>query len=124
MKYIHYINLTNGIEFIPKLKTYRFLRLQSSICENKKWNYLLQDLDNDFLMNLAIGNTCIVYDCSNKRKIPRSLYQGLKFIIYILNLIWFNKNKKIIVNNVNCQNYFYQEYKKLNKQILKKNKIF
>lgn len=39
---INYINLTNGIELLPKLQgDYRFIRIQSSICEQKieVWDY-------------------------------------------------------------------------------------
>ena len=124
MKIINYINLTNGIEYLPELKNYNFIKIQSSICEMKKWNYLLQDLDNNFLMNLALGNKCIIYDCSNKKQIPRSFYQGLEFIKYVLNLIWFNKNYIPIVNTINCSKYFYNEYKKLDKRIKKKIKYY
>lgn len=66
MKKINYINLTNGIEVIPMLdylnEDYRFIRIQSSILERKQWDKFIQDLDYDFLMNLALGNFCYVYD--------------------------------------------------------------
>lgn len=45
----NYINLTNGVEAIPMLKfwneDYRFIRIQSTICEQKNWDRLIQDLD-------------------------------------------------------------------------------
>jgi hypothetical protein len=75
-------------------------------------------------MNLALGNLCIVYDCSNKKQIPRSLFQGLQFVIYVLNIVWFNKNEPALVRTINCQKYFYEEYKKLDKKVLKKIKYF
>lgn len=59
----NYINLTNGVEAIPMLEfwneDYRFIRIQSTICEQKNWDRLIQDLDYDFLMNLALGHKCI-----------------------------------------------------------------
>lgn len=47
-------------------------------------------LDSNFLMNLAVGNTCIVYDYSQNKEMPRALYQGLEYIKFILYKRWFN----------------------------------
>ena len=64
----HYYNLTNGLQFKNFNEPYSFIRIQSTACEQKRWDFIIQDLDNDFLYNLAIGNTCIVYDLSEKKK--------------------------------------------------------
>ena len=69
----NYINLTNGIEAIPRLSgNYKFIRIQSTICEQKLWDKLIQELDYDFLMNLALGNECIVYDFWSKKTYSKS----------------------------------------------------
>lgn len=77
-----YVNLTNGIEAISQLNLsdYSFIRIQSTICEQKLWDRLIQDLDYDFLMNVALGNKCVVYDYGANKPIPRAIYQGLEFI--------------------------------------------
>ena len=62
----HFINLTNGIEAIPFLDNYEFVRIPSTYCEAKAWDKLMLSLDSNFLMNLAVGNTCIIYDYSQK----------------------------------------------------------
>ena len=59
----NYINLTNGIEAIREyhLSDYSFIRIQSTACEQKLWDKLILDLDYDFLMNVALGNECVVW---------------------------------------------------------------
>lgn len=111
-----YVNLTNGIEY---LKTHpgfpgeeiSFLRIQSTKCEGKHWIDILNELDNDFLMNLAIGNACVVIDYSNKRERSRAIYQGLEWIKYVLYRIWFNKKYIPIVKDKNVSYYFGECYK-------------
>ena len=58
----HYINLSNGIEAIgPLLEAgllpdhVRFCRVQSSHCEAQDFHAILQNLDHDLLMHLALG---------------------------------------------------------------------
>jgi hypothetical protein len=126
---INYINLTNGIEAIPQLMDYRFIRIQSTLCEQKNWDRLIQDLDYDFLMNVAIGNECCVYDFGTKKPISRAVYQGLEFIKYILYRRWLNqeyqtdccrcKNKEEH-SRQNANNYFDKCYKNLNDRTKKK----
>ena len=102
-----YINLTNGIEDIPFLSSfYSFIRIQSTWCEQKEWDKILQDLDYGFLMDLAIGNKCIVIDRS-KRGTSRAIFQGLEFIKYALNKVWFNEDAvELWVRNCNVIKYF------------------
>lgn len=112
----HYYNLTNGLQFKKFNEPYGFIRIQSTACEQKRWDFIIQDLDNDFLYNLAIGNTCIVYDLSEKKKKTRALYQGLEWIKYVLYRRWFNKNYIPVVNGNNCQKYFSDCYLNLGKR--------
>jgi hypothetical protein len=55
----HYVNLTNGVEAVPALRAlrlpYRFLRLPSTRCEQQQFEALMNDLDGDLLMRLALG---------------------------------------------------------------------
>lgn len=91
MKTIHYINLTNGLLAIDEynLIDYRFIRIQSTWCEQKRWEDILMTLSDDFLMNLALGNNCIVYDYGARKDVPRAIWQGLKWITIVLRFIWF-----------------------------------
>ena len=82
----NYINLTNGVEAIQEysLQDYAFIRIQSTICEQHLWDRLFLDLDYDFLMNVALGNECRIYDYGTNKPIPRALYQGVALIKYVL----------------------------------------
>ena len=121
MKEICYVNLTNGIEAIPKLPLgYRFIRIQSTLCEQKCWDQVVRDLDYDFLMQLAFGNHCLIYDYSARKNISRALFQGLEFIKYVLNRRWFKNDPRAYVKNMDVTPYFAQEYKKLSKTAKRK----
>lgn len=89
----HFINLTNGIDSIERygLKTYDFIRIQSTHCENKRFDLVVQHIDANFLMNLALGKICCVHDYSQKRDVPRAIWQGLEFIAFCCNKVWFGK---------------------------------
>lgn len=123
MKIKHFINLTNGIEAIREysLKEYSFIRIQSSKCERKKWDDIIQELDSNFLLNLALGNKCIVYDFSAKKIVSRAIFQGIEFIKYALYKNWFNENIVVSVRGNNCFEYFNNSYKNLSKN--NKNKL-
>lgn len=93
MKTKHFVNLTNGILAIPELDQagipYEFIRIQSTTLENKNWIKLFTDLDHNFLMNLALGNMCIVYDYGTNRPYSKTIYIGLEIIRYVLNRYWY-----------------------------------
>lgn len=127
----NYINLTNGVEAIPMLKfwneDYRFIRIQSTICEQKNWDRLIQDLDYDFLMNLALGHKCVVYDFGARKPVPRAVYQGLEFVKYVLSRRWLDQEYITNVNRSknqekknNCNDYFYRCYQRLEDRTKKK----
>ena len=124
-----YINLTNGIEAIPDLQgtDYRFLRIQSTMCEQHNWDRILQDLDYDFLMNVALGNEVVVYDFGAGRPIPKSVYQGLEFIKYVLHKRWLGQEYLTDINKspgspirCDCNSYFESCYKNLERRSIAK----
>jgi hypothetical protein len=125
-KVVHYINLSNGIEAIEKfnLRDYRFIRIQSTACEQKRWDFVLQDLDYDFLMNLALGNVAIIYDFSAKKKESRAIYQGVPWIKFVLDKVWFKKDTEAFVKTNDVTAYFESEFRKLDKKTLGKIKYF
>jgi hypothetical protein len=111
----HYVNLTNGIEWLEGgeiltkgsegyerekgkdilwMMNYcgriRFLRLQSTLCEQNELNVFLRTIDSDLLINLALGHKCIVYDahCRGHRNMSRAQWQGLAYLKYVLTRLW------------------------------------
>ena len=120
----HYINLTNGIEVLldnyAKNVDFHFIRIQSTACEQKRWDFIIQELDHDLLLNLALGNICIVYDYGQNGT-PRALWQGVEFIKYVLSLYWLGvETQPIMRSGHNAQEYFYSEYSKLENRTFKK----
>lgn len=91
MQTIHYVNLTNGIEFLPELKNVRFIRIKSTHLERHLLEDVLLGLSDDLLMNLAIGNKCVICDFGMYFDVPRSIWEGIPWIKYVLNMLWFNR---------------------------------
>lgn len=122
----YYINLTNGLEFLPDLQYthYGFCRIQSTACEQKRWGFILNDLDHDLLLNLALGNLCIIVDCGSKGK-PRALWQGTEWILYALTRCWFGCGVEAHMRSgCDCTAYFRQQYNNLSKPELTKIKYY
>lgn len=122
-----YLNLTNGIEFIPKLSEHsnlKFIRIQSTACEQKRWDFILQELDYSFLLDLALGNNVTVVDYGANKEVSRACYQGVEWIKYALNNCWFGKDEKAFVRGTDATNYFGECYAKLEKRTLKKLNYF
>lgn len=120
----YYLNLTNGIEFLEipelKIKSYNFVRIQSTTCEQHNWNKLLMELDYSFLLDLALGNHVVVCDTSAHKEESRALYQGVEFIKFVLSKYWLDKEVESTVRNCNCCDYFRQEYKNISDKVFKK----
>lgn len=117
-----YLNLTNGIEALEKegFSDANFIRIQSTACEQKRWDFILQELDYNFLMDIALGNNVCVVDFGAKKEVPRALYQGVAFIKYVLNRRWLNTIIQPTVRGNDCAKYFDECYRNLDKRTLKK----
>jgi hypothetical protein len=119
-----FINLTSGIEALPKfgmnLNDVSFIRIQSSHCESHRWEDILSELDNNFLMHLAMGYECIVYDFGSHTNSSKALYIGMEWVKYFLTRRWFHKDYKPIVKNKDISNYFEAEYEKIPRRIKRK----
>jgi len=91
---IHFINLTNGIEPLVALDLHpvAFIRIQSTVCEQKAWDRLILDLDNNFLLHLALGFDCHVWDCSVHNRPARAIRQGLELVRFLVERIWFDRD--------------------------------
>lgn len=120
-----YLNLTNGIEFLDKfnarVEDIKFVRIQSCACERHLWDKLINELDYNFLLDLALGYEVVVWDTSARKRESRAMYQGLKLIEYVLNRIWFDREVEIKVKDMNCKSYFEEAYKSISDKT--KNKI-
>lgn len=117
-----YLNLTNGIEFLEKfnIEECNFIRIQSCACERHLWDKIIRELDYGFLLDVALGYEVVVYDTSAKKKESRAMYQGLKFVEYVLNRIWFNKRIDIEVKGMKCKDYFEEAYRTLQDSTINK----
>lgn len=118
----HYINLANGIQFInlvPACEA-RFVRIQSTWCEQKRWADILDDLDYGFLLDLAFGHRCIVYDCSAHRTVSRALWQGIPWICYVLRRRWLGITTVPLVKGHSVAKYFDKCYRSLPKRTRKR----
>lgn len=138
----HYLNLTNGIEAIPILRDrgvniedLRFVRIQSSHCENFDLESILWNLDYDFLMSAAQGYACLMYDFGSRgikiddhrNGTPRAFWMGLQWIRYILNYYWsFDSDCKngIYIKGYNCVTQFVNKRKELSASVVRKIKYF
>jgi hypothetical protein len=116
-----YLNLTNGIEYYPQFPYAKFIRIQSTHCEQKQWDKIIRELDYDFLINTAKGEIIIVLDTSNKKKESRALYQGVPWIKYVLNRRWLGLETKVMVKGMRVDNYFSRQYQKITEKT--KNKL-
>lgn len=125
---INYINLTNGIEVLPSLPNgFRFIRIQSTFCEQKLWDRLIYDLDYDFLLNVTVGNECVIYDYGARKPVSRAVYQGVEFVKYVLHKRWLNEEYLTNCNRSNgehirkdCNSYFESCYRNLDDRTKKK----
>ena len=124
------LNLTTGLEHLADsnlhslLQNPQFVRLQSTYCELAHWEKFLQDVDYNLLMKLAIGKTCVVLDCTSRKlkgNVSRACWQGLAWLEYCLNRIWFDRE---ITLDQGMHVHFKREYHKLSKCTLKRFKYF
>lgn len=122
---IFYLNLTNGLEALPQFyKDYKTIRIQSTACEQKRWDYILSDLDNGFLFDLAIGKNCFIIDYSQRKQSPRALFQGVEWIRFVLYKIWLQKEYKPMVRGNDSTKYFLDIFKTIKPNTIKKIKYY
>lgn len=101
----NFVNLTNGLEWCETLSNYSFIRIQSTTVERKDYIKLLMDLDHNFLMHMALGHICNVYDCGTNKPYSKAIYNGLEIIKYCLNREWFNLNPIIVNRRIRSGHY-------------------
>lgn len=116
-----FLNTTNGIEYLEEVKAsgvpYGFIRIQSTTLERKDYLKLLGDLDHDFLMHLALGFQCNVYDCGTNRECSKSIYGGIEIIRYVLNKYWYGIEPDNVPKRCRDGSYCSQDMKPYFEQI-------
>ena len=137
----YFINLTNGIEAIPLLQErgiamdqIHFFRLQSTHCESRNYHAIIENIDNNLLLSLALGYVVILLDfgcrgskvSDHRDGIPRSYWWGIEWISFVLNDIWDLETRGQIpmVRGCNVQKAFADELKGLPKDLRRKIKYF
>ena len=87
-----WVNLTNGIEALAlkHIPDPRFLHLRSSHCEAGRWDLVMASVPDEMLLRLALGETCVVHDYGARKEVPRSIWQGLEFVKYVLYRRWLD----------------------------------
>ena len=120
MKAYPFINLSNGIEVFDRcgldFDQCRFLRIQSTACEQKRWGQILDDLSPDFLMLAALGKRIVVYDFGANKEIPRAIWQGLEWVKFTLWRRWHVSPYQPIGRAHSMQGYFVQQYRQLDRR--------
>ncbi|KAL3131777.1 hypothetical protein ABBQ38_007494 [Trebouxia sp. C0009 RCD-2024] len=123
----HFLNLTNGIEALPLLESlnisYSFVRIPSTWCEQQRFDLILTNLDASFLLQLALGHCCLVWDFGSrnkKRGIPRALWYGVEFVTYILRRLWFQRCTDAWLRRQNVTSVFERHYNNLDKNTVAK----
>ena len=144
----HYINLSNGLEALKLLEEsgvpasqLRFMRLQSSHCEAQDFNGILQSLDSNLLMHLALGFECRIYDYGSRgnywegpdgqpvlRYVPRAMWWGLEWSRFALTKIWHLEGSAAsappLLRGYNVQSLFDEQLHKIPKPLWKKLKYY
>ena len=140
----YFVNLTNGIEAIPQLlaekgiaaDNIQFVRIQSSHCESADHNAIIQNLDYNFLMNLALGNVCVVYDFGSRGTgmpegdcrdgIPRAMWWGTEFIRHAIEDAWglSSSSSMRVVKGYNVEADFNKRLQDMPKNVKKRLKYF
>lgn len=105
-----FLNLTNGLLYDGHFDG--FIRIQSCHCERKCWGKVIDNIDSNFLMWLALGHEIQVVDYSANKQVPRALYQGLEFVWFACCKAW-EIPVTANVRGMNCTDYFEAEWKKL-----------
>lgn len=119
-----FINLTNGIEALHdhgfSLSDVSFVRIQSSHIESHKFDEILQELDHNLLMNLAMGFRCDIYDYGARSDTAKALRIGIEWIRFVLYRRWLGNEYIPVIRFKNVTNYFNEQYNKLTERTKKK----
>lgn len=120
---VDFINLASGLAWLDDPdgpEDFRTIRIQSTACEQKRWSFIIEDLDYEFLLAAARGNLCRVWDASARKTTSRAIYQGLPWIEYSIERRWLGIAQPAFVRGFNVDSYFDDCYHRLSERALKK----
>ena len=137
----YFINLTNGIEAIDVLRKrgvtmqqINYFRLQSTHCESRNYQAIIENLDYNLLMSLALGYIVVIFDygCRGSKVedhrdgIPRSYWWGIEWITFCLNHFWDlqGQDDAPMVRGCNTRHAFEEQVKALPKDLRRRLKYF
>ena len=110
------MNLTNGLACT--VENPRYLRIQSTWCEQKLWADVLWTLGADFYYHLARGEQIIVHDQSERRRETRACWQGLAWVRYCCERAWgLPVSPPIMRGGHSAEGYFQTQYEALPERI-------
>ena len=86
-----FINLTTGLEWLPEIKPDGFVRIESTLCEQRHWSLLVQRIDANFIFPLVRGEDVMLYDTSSRNgDLSRACWQGAPLLEYFLHRALFD----------------------------------
>ncbi|GAA1624029.1 hypothetical protein GCM10009733_020840 [Nonomuraea maheshkhaliensis] len=116
---VHYLNLTRGLLCAPHVPNPRYLRLQSTWCEQKRWADVLWTLGPDFYQHLASGPVT-VHDVSERPRTTRACWQGLAWVRFACERLWdASANPAIVRSGHDMTAYFARELTRLDDRVTK-----
>lgn len=124
---MHFINLSNGLTHLPHVRgEYHLIRIESTACEQKLWDRVVMSAPPDLMMAMATGKPSTIHDSSERDRTPRALWQGVPFILYVVDRVWFDGGpKRAIINprggtrTENVSRYFEESYRGLGKSTVR-----
>ena len=118
----HFVNLSGGIEAIEQcgLVDFEIVRISSTDCQSvirgPHWEAILAELDANFLMALARGDECYVYDSSKAGQSDAQRW-GLAWIRFVLNAAWFAKvTRPVMIDGKDRSGLFSRTWRKIGKR--------
>jgi hypothetical protein len=94
----HFLNLTNGLEWIEEVPSPSLIRIESTAIEKADVWRIMRDLDSGFLMSVAIGRECHVYDCGTRRYTSKTISVGLPMIRDMLLRFWSGEPPSLLTD--------------------------
>lgn len=121
---VDFINLTRGL-MCCEVENPHYLRIQSTWCEQKRWEDVLATVGPDFLYHLAVGEPIRVHDVSERMRMTRACWQGLTWIRFACERLWGAVETPAIARGgVNATRYFEEELVKISPRVKKQVEYF
>lgn len=109
---VHFANLTNGIICAPQ--NYRFVRIPSTWCEQKRWDRVLYGAGPELLLLAAAGHEIVVHDQSERQRMTRAQWQGLSWLRFACAAAWgLNPQREFSRNGMDVSSYWEAQYARL-----------